>query len=313
VKTGPAADSFAESVPLPAAKGEIMILVTGASGNAGRAVVVEMRKSGAPFRAMYRSEEDARKASTGVSTVIADFSSRESMKDALTGVDSVYLVCSPIPALVELESNVIDASREKGVKHLVLNSALGAGDYPKSFPAWHRIAEDKLKASGLAFTILRPNSFMQNILAFFAPSIRQQGAFFAAMGDARTSYLDLRDIAAVIARLLTSPREHMGKTYELNGPEAVTYAELAQRIARVCDRPGKFVDIPEAAQRTSMLALGMPEWQVDALLDLQRYYTNGQGGEVTEVLAQLLGRPPVELDSFLKEFRDSFRSAATGA
>jgi hypothetical protein len=62
-----------------------------------------------------------------------------------------------------------------------------------------------------------------------------------------------------------------------------------------------------------MLALGMPEWQVDALLDLQRYYTNGQGGEVTEVLAQLLGRPPVELDSFLKEFRDSFRSAATGA
>ena len=75
------------------------------------------------------------------------------MKDALTGVDSVYLVCSPIPALVELESNVIDASREKGVKHLVLNSALGAGDYPKSFPAWHRIAEDKLKASGLAFTL----------------------------------------------------------------------------------------------------------------------------------------------------------------
>jgi uncharacterized protein YbjT (DUF2867 family) len=272
-----------------------------------------MFKSGAPFRAMYRSEEDARKASTGVSTVIADFSSRESMKHALTGVDALYLVCSPIPALVELESNVIDASREKGVKHLVLNSALGAADYPKSFPAWHRIVEDRLKASGLAFTILRPNSFMQNILSFVAPSIRQRGAFFAAMGDARVSFLDLRDIAAVISRILTSPGEHMGKTYELNGPEAVTYAELAQRIARVCDRPAKFVDIPEAAQRTSMLGLGMPEWQVDALLDLQRYYTNGQGGEVTEVLAQLLGRPPVKLDSFLKEFRDSFRSAATGA
>jgi uncharacterized protein YbjT (DUF2867 family) len=297
---------------LPSAiKGETMILVTGASGNAGRAVVDEMRKSSVPFRAMYRSEEDARNAPAGVSTVIADFASRGSMKDALTGVDSLYLVCSPIPALVELESNVIDASREKGVKHLVLNSALGAGDYPKSFPGWHRMVEDKLKASGLAFTILRPNSFMQNIVSFVAPSVRQQGAFFAAMGDARTSYLDLRDIAAVIARVLTSPSEHVGKTYELNGPEAVTYTELSQRIARVCDRPAKFFDIPEAAQRTSML--GMPEWQVDALLDLQRYYTNGQGGEVTEVLAQLLGRSPLKLDSFLKEFQDSFRSTATGA
>ncbi len=85
-----------------------------------------------------------------------------------------------------------------------VNSALGAGDYPKSFPAWHRIVEENLKASGLTFSIVRPNSFMHNLLAFFAPSIRQQGAFFAAMGDARTSYLDLRDIAAVIAR--SSPR-----------------------------------------------------------------------------------------------------------
>jgi uncharacterized protein YbjT (DUF2867 family) len=290
-----------------------MILVTGASGNAGRAVVNELLTSGSSFRGMYRNQEDARQAPAGISTVIADFSSTESMKGALVGVDSVYLVCSPIPALVELESKVIDACRESSVKHVVLNSALGAADYPKSFPAWHRMVEDRLKASGLAFTILRPNSFMQNIVSYLAPSIREQGAFFAAMGDARTSYLDLRDIAAVIARVAVSPAEHLGKTYELNGPEAVTYAELAERISRVCRRPVNFVNIPEAAQRTSMLGMGMPAWQVDALLDLQRYYTNGQGGEVTEVLAQLLGRPPMKIDSFLAEFRDSFRSAVASA
>jgi uncharacterized protein YbjT (DUF2867 family) len=167
--------------------------------------------------------------------------------------------------------------------------------------------EDKLKASGLGFTILRPNSFMQNIVAFIAPSIREQGAFFAAMGDAPISYLDLRDIAAVVARVAESPGEHPGKTYELNGPEAVTSAELAQSIARVCNTEAKFVDIPEAAQRSAMLSMGMPEWRVDALLDLQRYYTNGQGGEVTDVLPQLLGRPPVKLDFFLEEYKDSFR------
>jgi uncharacterized protein YbjT (DUF2867 family) len=286
-----------------------MILVTGASGNAGGAVLQELRKSGAPFRGMYRNQEEASKAPAGVSTVVADFSSRESLINALAGVDSVYLVCSPIPALVELESNVIDACHETDVKHVLLNSALGAADYPKSFPAWHRIVEDKLKASGLGFTIFRPNSFMQNILSFFAPSIRQQAAFYAAMGNARVSFLDLRDIAAVIARVAVAPTEHLGKTYELNGPEAITYAELAQRIARISGRPVQYIDIPEAAQRASMLGMGMPAWQVDALLDLQRYYTGGQGGAVTDVLPQLLGRPPMKIDLFLNEFRDSFRTA----
>ena len=290
-----------------------MILVTGASGTVGRAVLYEFRKSGKPFRAMYRGEDDARNAPAGVSAVLGDFSSKESMKSALVGTDTVFLVCSPIPALVELESNVIDASRENGVKHIVLNSAMGAGDYPKSFPSWHRVVEDKLKASGLAYTIFRPNSFMQNILAYNAPSIRAEGAFYAAIGNGRTSYLDVRDIAVVTAKALAAPTEHAGKTYELNGPEAVTYTELAQRITRVANRPVKYVDVPEEAQRKSMLDLGMPEWQVNALLDLQRYYKNGQGGELTDVLPRLLGRQPVKLEHFLQEFKDEFRSQAASA
>ena len=290
-----------------------MILITGASGNAGRTVLDEVRKLDAPFCAMHRSQEDAHKAPTGTTTVIADFADKDSLRNALAGVDSVYLVCSPIPALVELESNVIDASKECGVKHVVLNSALGAADYPKSFPSWHRVVEEKLQSSGLAHTILRPNSFMQNILAYFAPTIREQGAFYAAMGDARVSYLDLRDIAVVIAKVLISPGDHIGKIYELNGPEAINYTELAERISRACGRTISFVDLPEAAQRKSMLDVGMPEWQVNALLELQQYYTNGQGGEVTETLPRLLDRPPIMLDDFLSEFKDSFNSVATAA
>jgi uncharacterized protein YbjT (DUF2867 family) len=290
-----------------------MILITGASGSLGAAVLEEVRKCGAPLRAMYRSKEDAGNAAAGISTVIADFASKESLKPALAGVDTVFLVCSPIPKLVELESNVIDACRAGGVKHVVQCSALGAGDYPKSFPSWHRKVEDKLKASGLGYTILRPNSFMQNILAYYAPSIRAQGAWYASMGKGRNSSIDARDIASVAAKTLTSPGEHAGKTYELNGPEAVTYIELAERISRVANRKVAYVDIPEAAQKKSMLDLGMPEWQVNALLELQHYYANGQGGEVTDVLPKLLGRAPVKLDDFLKEFKDQFRSEAAGA
>lgn len=290
-----------------------MILVTGASGTVGRPVLREVRKTGKPFKAMYRNTEDASKAPAGVPTVTGDFASKDSLRTDLQGVDTVYLVCSPIPQLVELESNVIDAARENGVKHIVLNSALGAADYPKSFPSWHRKVEDKLKSCGLGYTIVRPNGFMQNIMAYLAPSIRAQGAFYAAMGDARTSYLDVRDIATVIAKTLASPADHAGKTYELNGPEAVSYAELAARISKVAKREVQFVDIPESVQRKVMLEAGMPEWQVNALLELQQYYLTGNGGNVTDVLPGLLGQEPIHLDQFLQEFRDEFRGQAAKA
>lgn len=290
-----------------------MILITGASGTVGRAVLNEVLKIGQPLRAMYRSEEEAHKAPAGVATVMADFASKDSLKRALAGVETVFLVCSPIPALTELENNVIEACRDSGVAHIVLNSALGAGDYPKSFPSWHRRVEDKLQASGFGYTILRPNGFMQNIAAFYAPSIRAQGSFYASMGNAQISYIDVRDVACVAALALGSPADHAGKTYELNGPEAVTCADIAQRISRIANRQVTFVDIPEDAQRKNMLGLGMPTWQVQALLELQQYYKNGQGGDVTDVLPALLGRSPANLNQFLEEFKEQFRSQAAGA
>src|SRR5262252_4204738 len=177
-----------------------MTLITGASGSVGKEVVREMQKTGAKFCAMYRSKEDAAKAPTGVKAVTADFRDAGSLPSVLRGIERVFLVCSPVRELVELEGNMIDVSKRAGVKQIVLNSALGAGDYDKSFPSWHRKVEDKLKASGIEYTILRPNSFMQNILTYYAPSIRSQGAFYGAMGNARTSFIDVRDVAAVAAR-----------------------------------------------------------------------------------------------------------------
>jgi uncharacterized protein YbjT (DUF2867 family) len=260
---------------------------------------------------MYRSPEDAAKTSAEVGSVIADFADRPSLGHALEGVDAVYLVCSPVRELVELEGNMVDACGAAGVRHVVLNSALGAGDYPKSFPSWHRRVEDKLSASGLGYTILRPNSFMQNILTYYAPSIRAQGAFYAAMGNARTSFIDVRDVAAVAARTLTSPG-HACKTYELNGPEALTYGEVAEKITRASGRNVQYVDIPAAQQKEAMLDQRLPDWLVTALLDLQAYYTGGKGGEVDDVVSTILGRAPRTMDQFLADFADNF-VAKTGA
>jgi uncharacterized protein YbjT (DUF2867 family) len=263
---------------------------------------------------MYRSAKDAGSAPSGVAAVIADFADKASLAKALQGVDAIYLVCSPIPQLVDLESNVIDACKQAGVGYVVLNSALGAGDYPKSFPSWHAKVENKLKATGLQFAILRPNSFMQNIAAYMAPSIRAHSAFYAAMGDAQLSLIDVRDIAVIVAKALTNPAAFAAKAIDLNGPEPFSYTQIAQRISRVAGRTVQFVNIPEPAQRQAMLDLGMPEWQVNSLLDLQQYYTvAGKGADVTPPIRDFLGRDPITLDQYLDENKELFRSQAAGA
>lgn len=284
-----------------------MILITGASGSVGREVVREVQKSNAEFCAMYRSKEEAAKAPAGVRTVIADFRDKQSLSSALRGVERVFLVCSPIQDLVQLEGNAIDACKESGVKLIVLNSALGAGDYSKSFPSWHRKVEDKLKATGIAHVILRPNGFMQNTITYLAPSIRAQGAFFDAMGDAKTSYVDVRDVAAVAAKALTEEAD-AGRTYELNGPEAITQDDLARRIAAKAGRDVKHVNIPREAHQKAMLDLGMPEWQVNALIELQDYYVSGRAAAVDGLIAKLLGRAARTIDAFLTEYAAEFRA-----
>lgn len=289
-----------------------MILITGASGSVGKAVLQEACRTESGVRAMYRSREEATKAPRGCAAVLADYADKKSLRNALDGVRAVYVVCSPIPQLVELENNMLDVCKESGVKHVVLNSAMGAGDYGKSFPSWHRKVEDRLKASGMSYTILRPNGFLQNIVAYNAPSIRAQGAIYAAMGDAKVSYLDVADIAVAAVKALQGGA-HSGKTYELNGPEAISNLELAKRISKVTGRTVSFVDIPEPAQTEAMLGLGMPEWQVTALLELQQYYKQGGGGRTDGLLKQLIEREPVTLDQYLATNVRQFRAEAASA
>jgi uncharacterized protein YbjT (DUF2867 family) len=289
-----------------------MILITGASGSAGGAVIEAAIAAGAKPRAMFRSRADAAKAPAGVETAVADFADRDSLPAALEGITAVYLVCGPVPQLVELEGNMIAACTAAGVRHVVLNSALGAGDFPKSFPSWHAQVERKLKESGLAWAILRPNGFMQNIVTYDSASIRAQGAFYAAMGDAKTSLIDVRDVGAVAAKILLEPQRHAGATYELNGPEAVSNADIAARISRVAGAAVSYVDIPEAAQRQSMRDLGMPDWQVTAILELQEYYRTGRCAAVDGTVAQLIGRSERTLDVYLAENRAAFLSPGAG-
>jgi uncharacterized protein YbjT (DUF2867 family) len=291
---------------------DTMILVTGASGNVGGAVLRELLQAGAPVRGMYRSPEEAAKAPAAANPVVADFADRASLNRALNGVKKVFLVCAPIPQLVELESNMVDACREHGIHHVVQNSALGASVYSKSFPSWHYAVEQRLHASGVPATILRPESFMQNIAMFYAGTIKSDRAFYAAGGDAPIAFVDMRDVAAVAAKVLTSDG-YAGKTYTLTGPEAFTYAQVAEKLSKLLGTTIKYVNLSPQQLKQSVLQLGMPQWQADALVDLAAYYTEGPGAKITQDVQQVLGRQPMRFDQFLRDYAASFAAKSAVA
>ena len=290
-----------------------MILITGASGSAGGAVLRAAMAGGLSVRAMYRSNGDAAKAPAGIDTVIADFADPASLQRALKGIDAVFLVCGPVPELVQLEATMIAACKLAGVRHIVLNSAFGAGDFAKSFPNWHFQAEQKLRDSGVAHCILRPNGFLQNIVTYLAPSIRARSAFYAAIGVARISLVDVRDVAAVAATILAAPQSHAGKIYELHGPEALSNHEIASRVSRVVGRPVSYVPITEDAMRKAMLDAGVPEAFVNAELELESYYRTGRCAVVDGLVAKLTGRPQRTLDQYLQENVAAFQAQAASA
>jgi uncharacterized protein YbjT (DUF2867 family) len=283
-----------------------MILVTGATGGVGGAVVRELIGRGVKgVGAMCRSEKDQARLPVGAEAVVADFADPASLVRALRSVTAAYLVCAPIPELVQLETNFLLACRETGLGHVVINSALGAEDFGKTFPSWHRKVEDKARELGLPCTILRPNGFMQNIVAYFAPTIRAQDAFYGTIGDAKISLIDVRDIAAAAAEALMRPAT-VGQVLELSGPEAVSYDTLAARISAVAGRAIHYVNLSPEQMRQGMVAAGVPAPQAAAVVDLDDYYRAGKGATSDLQLRQLLGRPPRTLESYLAEVAAQF-------
>src|SRR5579862_7962400 len=160
----------------------------------------------------------------------------------------------------ELLRRFMDAAKKAGVRHLVHFSAISAGpDSKSSLIRAHGQVEEELKRSGLAWTILKPSFFMQNLLSS-AATIKGQGAYYNIFGESRVAYVDTRDIAAVAAHVLAKPG-HEGQSYTITGPEAVTCAQVAATLSRVLERPIRYVNMPREEYFKMLLSVGLPESQ----------------------------------------------------
>lgn len=282
-----------------------MILVIGGRSKIGSALIGELVTRGEAVRALTRSGEQAGTLPAGVEAVTGDLADTDSLRAAADGAERMFLLCGPTEQEVELNRNAIDAAREAGITLLVRSSILGAdAGSQATFARDHGMCDAYLADSGVAHAVVRPNLFAQNVPETTVPSIGSDGNFYANAGDARISMVDTRDIAAVAATILTTPG-HEGQTYELTGPEALSYDDVAAKLSQVQGRKVTYVDTPDDVVRQALRGFGLPEWLVGALIDLYQDYrrsgTDGYAAQVTDTIERLTGSPPRTLDQLLSD------------
>jgi uncharacterized protein YbjT (DUF2867 family) len=237
-----------------------MIIVTGPTGNTGQIVVEGLKSRNIPFRAMVRSDANARAlAARGVPTVYGDFEKPESLRAALSGATAAYLVCTPDERLARCERNFIEAAKTAGVQRIVECGAhLAAHDSPSPNLRMHAEVEDALKRSGLTYTIVRPHGFMQTFFGFSAPLIMEKGIMSYPAGDGPIPLIDVRDVGAALVKALTEPGFE-NRCFDLTGPEALTPTQMAAAMSKAFGRSITYVDCPEEALEGALRQLGVPD------------------------------------------------------
>ena len=283
------------------------VLVTGATGNVGSAVVRELRRDGMSIRAFVRDGADgAEKLGEGVELAVGDFSDPASLRRAMDGVDRVFLSSADGPQKVDHEIGVIDAAVEAGVQRIVKASTVRA-EAGSPLPAfdWNGQIEDHLRRSGVPAVILQSCFYMTNLLAS-SEQIRSQGRLFAPAAGGKIAMIDPRDVGSVGAAVLTTDG-HDGRTYVLTGPEAITFDGVAKMLSSATDRSVAFVDVPEEAARQGLVEAGMPDWLVDQLVRLFGIIRQGSLEETTNTVRELTGREPRSFKEFAHDHADLFR------
>ncbi|MET7304001.1 SDR family oxidoreductase [Embleya sp. NPDC005575] len=287
-----------------------MIVVMGATGATGSALLHRLVTLGIPSRALGRDPERLRAglddaARRLVDVRAADADDPSSLHDAFHGARRLFLAMANSPAQQEQETRAIRVAAAVGIEHVVKLSAPAAtADSPVAVSRWHHAIEQTLRDSGLPHTVLRPYAFMQK-LATLAPTIAQ-GVVHGTMGNAACNYVDCRDIGDVAAEVLIRP-ELGGRTYTLTGSRTFSYPQLVELLGRVLGRPIRYIDLsPEAMRHNLIERGGLPDWLAAHVVEIQQLAVN-RPEEPTDTVARLLGRPPRTLEAFLDENIELFR------
>lgn len=285
------------------------ILITGATGTVGREIIKQLAMvDGVRVRAGVHSviKGENLKRLPDVEVVEMEFTKPDALHAAFTHADKMFLITPFTDEQVSMAKTLIDEARKAGVKHIVKLSAIEAEEEPGiQLGKWHREIEQYIADSGIPFTFLRPSSFMQNFVTLSSKTIKETGTIYIPAGDGKVGYIDCRDIAAVGVEVLRSSG-HEGMVYDLTGPEALSMQDVANVMSEVTGKPIRFVDVPEDTARDAMQQEGLPEWMIDAMLELHGSYKLGKGSYVTNAVQELTGRKPHTFRQFVQDYKACF-------
>lgn len=282
------------------------ILVAGANGLNGRALLSALANARIPARAMVRNNNHVTNLANETTEIVqADLQDVDSLKTALKGIESAYIVTAIQENCVQLFNNFFSAAKKAGVQHVIKISGLGAAaDSTSQILRQHYQSDQLLINSGLNYTIIRPNSFFQNIL-HHKHSIRAKSRFGIFMGNASQSLVDVRDVALATLEILNN-KNHSNKVYQLTGPQALTYHNIADHFSEILHRPIRYRPISISHAKQELLAGGIPRWNANALTEIQETFATGQFSFITEDLKMILGRTPNTFIEFLRDHKVEF-------
>jgi uncharacterized protein YbjT (DUF2867 family) len=289
------------------------VLVTGATGTVGGALIAQLSTGGSPdvepLRVMVPTAEDADDLrGYDVEVVLGNFDRPETLDDALLSVRAALLLAPAGPDLAARELAFLDAvDRAPDRPHVVKVAALGWEEPQSRLSADHRTVIERMRKAEIRHTVLAPNGFMQDILRY-AAMVQEESALLLPAGSGAVSHVDARDVAAVAGHVLARPEPHEGRSYAVTGPEAVTYDQVAEQISAVAGRPVSYVDTPPDEVRKRLLGYGWPEWTVDGMLEIYAAYAEGAGALVTDEVEKATGRPARSLGGFLHDYAAAFRT-----
>jgi uncharacterized protein YbjT (DUF2867 family) len=293
------------------------ILVTGSTGTVGREVIKQLISSPPTLnfniKAAVHSQESGNRvaAETRVKPVQIDYNKPDTIEEAFKDVDKLFLLTPFQSNMVELSSNLVNVAKKKktgAVKHIVKLSVMGADADPGiTGGRLHRQAENIIEESGISYTFLRPNFFMQNFINFFSQTIKEQDAFYVPAGDGKVSFVDVRDIAAVSVQALLYESKHSRKAYNITGPNAISYAQAAEILSNEIGRKIKYVDISEDQAREGMKAIGMDEWFINSMMELFGITRAGYVSDVSPAIEEVTGKKPITFSEFAKDYSRAFK------
>ena len=290
-----------------------MILITGATGALGHELTRNLFDRSLPVRAFVRDRSRAKSLSfPGIELFMGDFARPSTFDGALAGVDQLFLLNPSSPQLEQPLRNFVDAAKRAQLKHIVNLSQFSTDDAASGrYSRYHAAVESHIMKSRVPYTFLRPNLFMQSLLCFRS-IISSQGTLFAPIGSAKVSVIDIRDVAAVAVASLTQST-HEGKTYQLTGPEALSYAEMARQLSQALGKTIKHIDVPPKNMLQTLLDLGVPAWRSDALMEDYDRYRRGEAAAVTTAVFDAIQREPTRFSQFAADYAHQFVGRAAGA